>query len=373
MVDASVLTQREIDSLLTSGPSDEAADLTHPVFESKVSGLGKTVKRYDFRRPDKFSKEQLRTLQVMHETFARLAASSLSNQLRTNVEIKVSSIDQGLYEEYVDQLTSASFINVLRMAPLEGSIIVEFGQDLGFVVVDRLLGGAGALLTRSHEVTDIELQLLRGVGGTLAESVGEAWENLSAVQPTVTDVHQDIQMAALAPPTEVVIMVFMEVSVLDTVAGLSVCTPFSVLEPVLARLNAQVWVGTGGRVKKSSESQEHLRWQLERTPTSIRVELGSTDVSTADLARLQIGDVIRLDGVSSRVIPVRLGHVRKWYGRPGLSAGRVVVQLDDWSPEELMLTPPSDAPEANSPAELTDAPDAMVTPMLDESENSRAA
>lgn len=156
MVD--VLSQREIDNLLKGPPSGEPevevlAAMPHPRF----AGLGKTVKRYDFRRPDKFSKEQLRSLQAMHETFARLAASVLANQLRSNVEIRVSSIEQGLYEEYVAQIAGSSFLNVMRMAPLDGSTLIEYGQELGLVLVDRVLGGSGMVLEQAHEVTDIDV------------------------------------------------------------------------------------------------------------------------------------------------------------------------------------------------------------------------
>ncbi|MEE9277326.1 MAG: flagellar motor switch protein FliM [Dehalococcoidia bacterium] len=373
MAEASILSQQEIDDLLSGSPSEAAEALRTARPRSKIAGLTKAVKRYDFRRPDKFSKEQLRTLQAVHETFGRLAASSLSNQLRTNVEIKVSSIDQGLYEEYVEQIADASFINVVRMAPLEGSVVVEYGQDFGMLVVDRVLGGAGAPLERSHEITDIELQLLRGVGGALAANVGEAWENLASVQPTITDVFQDIQLAQLAPPTEVVIMVFLEVTVLNLVAGLSICTPFGVLEPILPRLNAQVWVGTGGRRNVTADSKQNLRSQIERTPTWVSARLGSTDVRAADLARLQVGDVIRLDGLRSRPVPVSVGGIRKWYGRPGVVAGRVAVQLERVAPEESPAPAPVDRLETPAAASLENAPAELVTPTLDESEDARAA
>ena len=372
MADTDNLSQREIDSLLKSGPTDAADQPTAPRPGSRLAGLAKTVKRYDFRRPDKFSKEHLCTLQAVHESFARLVASSLSNQLRTDVEMKVASIDQGLYEEYVEQTVGPVFVGLVRMAPLDGSIVIEFGQDLGLVIVDRLLGGPGALLEHGHEVTDIELELVRGFGGTLARNLGEAWENLAKVEPTISDMHQDIQQARLAPASEVVIMVFMEVTVVGVVGGMSICTPFSVLEPLLSRLTANVWVGTGGAKNVPAESRKKLQRQLERTPTSIGVELGSAAVRTADLAQLHVGDVIRLEGLATRPVAVSMGRIRKWYGRPGVVSGRVSVQLEEWAPAEAPN--PTSADEPGASAGPSEEPANLVPlPATQESEDARAA
>lgn len=297
-----MLTQREIDSLLNApvveGENREAA-ATPSLTASR--GYQKTVKQYDFRRPDKFSKEQLRSLQTLHENFARQAASILSNRLRCNVEMKLSSIDQGIYEEYVAQVVPPSFVQTLQMAPLGGSVVIEYGRDVGMVIFDRLLGGSGAAVNEAHEVTDVELQLLRGIATTLSEALQEAWSNLAAVQPEVTEVMEDIQLAQIAPPSEVVIAVMLEISVLDMVGALSVCTPFSVLEDVLPRLTAQAWVGTGRKLGRANVVED-LRAQIERATVPVSAEVGSTTVRAQDVAALSVGDVIRLDSPASRTI-----------------------------------------------------------------------
>ena len=374
MSDNTILSQREIDSLLSEVES--AAAPTTPEgragMPTSLRGLGKTVKRYDFRRPDKFSKEHLRTLQALHETFARLAASTLSNRLRCNAEIKVSSIDQGLYEEYVGQISAQSFLNVVQMAPLDGSVILEYGQDIGLIMVDRLLGGAGALLDRGHDVTDIEVQLLRNIGASLAAALGEAWGNLAETQPALSEIHQDIQMVQVAPSTEVVIMVFMELTLLDVVGGFSICTPFSVLEGVMARLNAQTWVGTGGRKIATASARRDLRLQIARTPVPLSAELGSVQVPARDIARLEVGDVIRLESGSHRAIPVRVSGVRKWIGHPGVVDGHVAIRIERWDPEELPSARgrTSDEPVGSPPEPI---PLPVQTSFAAEGEASRAA
>ncbi len=246
------------------------------------------------------------------------------------------------------QVASPAFVNIVRMTPLEGSILIEFGQNLGFVLIDRLLGGTGSLLERSHDVSDVDLQLLRNMGGMLAQAVSEAWENLTEVEPTIAEIHQDIQLAALAPSSEVVIMVFLEVTVLDVVAGLSVCTPFNVLEPVLPRLAAQVWAESSH--VSAASSRAGLREQLARTPTTIGAELGNAEVRAAEIAGLQIGDVIRLEQRTTRSIAVSVDHVRKWYGRPGLVDGHIAVELERWAPEELPSIEVEEAEGAPAPS-----------------------
>lgn len=189
------------------------------------------------------------------------------------------------------------------------------------------------------------------------------------MQPTVTDVLQDIQFVQLAPPSEVVIQVFMEVSVLDTVGGLSICTPFSVLEPVIPHLNAQAWAGSSTRRAESSAiAARHLRTQLERTPATLRAQLGSTDVATKELSRLRVGDVIVLDDVADRPIPICLGAHRKWLARPGLISGRVSIELMEWAPAEIAVTP-KDSTDQTAVA----AQEPAALPALEESEAARAA
>ena len=378
MSDDAVLTQREIDSLLNAAgaPAPAAAEGTAPdlgaLRRRPPSIMGKTIKRYDFRRPDKFSKEQLRSLQAMHETLARGIGTTLSSQLRSNVDIKVSSIDQGLYEEYAGNVPTPAYVHVFQMAPLDGSVILSLDHGLGMLVVDRLLGGQGQILDRPHETTDIELQLLHSVGHTLAEELANAWENLAHVQPALQEIHQDIQFAALAPPAEVVIMVLMEVTLLGTVSGLSVATPFSVLEPVMDRLNAQAWVGTRGRKQRAAAGRGHLQTQVQRTPTQLRVELGSATVRAAEIANLRIGDVIQLEGTPAQPVPVYLGRIRKWIGRPGLVGRRLAVELARWAPAEMPSTARKsqdrNAP-ADAPVDLTDlqpAPGLSPVPMQTE-------
>ena len=363
------LTQREIDTLLSGGPGEgERQPAKQPGGVWGERGFGKTVRRYDFRRPDKFSKEHLRSLQSLqslHETFARAAGTALTNQVRCNVEIKLSSIEQGLYEEYVGQVAGASFVHTLEMSPLDGSIVIQYGQDF-----DRLLGGAGAQLENGHEVTDVELHLLRGFAEMLAAAMGEAWSNLCPVTPSVADTQMDINLAQIAPPSEVVTTVLMEITLLDTVGVLSVCTPYSVLEGVLSRLSAQSWVGTGGRKQPGEIVGQLLRRQIERTRVPISADYGSASVRARDLARLEVGDVIRLDAPITHTVPVRVGGVRKWLARPGRSSGRMAVRIERWAPEEVAGVGQSAAGAGEG---TTPLPSPTTAEPAAESERNRAA
>ena len=185
---------------------------------------------------------------------------------------------------------------------------------------------------------------------------------------------EDIQLAQIAPPSEVVIAVMLEISVLDMVGALSVCTPFSVLEDVLPRLTAQAWVGTGRKLGRANVVED-LRAQIERATVPVSAEVGSTTVRAQDVAALSVGDVIRLDSPASRTIPVRVGAVRKWMARPGLSDGRVAVRIERWDVEEMASRPAPRREPVQPAAESSEAAQAAASPAVapEESEMSRAA
>src|SRR5215211_110975 len=167
------LAQWEIDALLNSLGNDEAAS------QANGSGVpsandGRNVKLYDFRRPDKFSKEHIRAIQNIHETFARVTASSLSSYLRSTTTVSLSSIEQVVYDEYIHQLSNPTLVNLVELQPLSGRIVVEMNMNLGLAMLDRMMGGPGQVAARP-ELTDIEMALLRSLGGTVSAGLRDGW------------------------------------------------------------------------------------------------------------------------------------------------------------------------------------------------------
>ena len=194
------LSQWEIDALLNSVGSE---DTTVPGASGAVGVLPtapeRSVKLYDFRRPDRFSKEHIRAIQNIHETFARVTASSLSSYLRSATTVSLSSIEQVVYDEYVHQLSNPTLVNLVELQPLSGRIVVEMNFNLGLAMLDRMMGGPGQANMRRTELTDIEMALLRSLGATISAGLKDGWTAVADLQPVLVEtvLNADLVQAAL--------------------------------------------------------------------------------------------------------------------------------------------------------------------------------
>ena len=332
MAENRALSQWEIDALLNQIPAAAGAA------EGTTGGLAPTlperafarvIKTYDFRRPDKFSKEQWATLQSMHEQFARLIGASFSSRLRTLVSVRLSSIDQGLYEEWQAQVPSQTVCYVLSMRPLSGNIVVEFNMDVASEVIDRLLGGTGVLIDRGRELGEVELGLLRSFGRAITHSLQEMWAQVQPVDPQVQDLGQDGSLIQVAAPTDVVLTVFFEVNVGNHLGAMSICIPYTVLEPIAAHLSAQVWITSGPRARISDAERQVMTSLLGRSTLDLAVSLGGVDIPTRTVVDLREGDTFVLETRVGRALDISIGGQTRFRGLPGLVGNRVSLQLSE--------------------------------------------
>lgn len=326
--DAKILSQWEIDALLKSLPAEDGEGSTLSPSRAAVR-LDRNVKPYDFRRPDKFSKDQIRTLLALHQGFARLVSTALSSQLRAVASVKLSSIDQSLYEEYVQQLPTPTVLYVITMDPMPGSILVEFSMDLAMVSIDRLLGGAGRLLDQPHEITDIEISLLRSLSRSFLSSLTEAWENVATIRPKLQDIAFGSQMVQVASTNDVCIVVLFEVHVGEVMGGMSICLPYVTLEGLLPKLTNQAILVSGQRRAPTRADREALQWNLKRAEVTLSVCLGTAEVTTRELLDLQAGDVLRLESSVNRPLDVMVTGQTKFRGRPGLVGNRLAIRISE--------------------------------------------
>ena len=203
---------------------------------------------YDFRRPDKFSKDQLRTLQMLHETFARISGSGLSAFLRDSISIDLISLEQVPYDEYLRSISSSAF-TVLSIPPLNGQAVLEIEFALIFTMLDKLLGGPGRAIDRSM-LTDIEQPLVRQIIERLFAALKTAWEGIVIINPCIEAIESSAQFVQIAPPTDIVISVVFEVRIGEFRGAMSLCMPYMVLKPITAKLSAQKWFGSGVRKQR---------------------------------------------------------------------------------------------------------------------------
>ncbi|HPK62718.1 MAG TPA: flagellar motor switch protein FliM, partial [Spirochaetota bacterium] len=204
-----VLSQDEIDQLLTAISTGEV-----DAEEMGKSTDQRKVKIYDFKRPDKFSKDQIRTISMIHETFARLTTTGLSAQLRALAHVHVASVDQLTYEEFIRSIPNPTTLAVIDMEPLKGNAVLEIDPSITFAIIEKLFGGksdSGPKISR--ELTEIESAVIEGVIVRILGNLREAWSNVIDLRPRLGRIEVNPQFAQIVPPSDMVVLVTLETKI----------------------------------------------------------------------------------------------------------------------------------------------------------------
>jgi len=317
-----VLSQDEIDQLLTaiSAGDVETEEAPKPAEQRKI-------KIYDFKRPDKFSKEQIRTVSIMHETFARLTTTSLSAQLRSLVQVHVASVDQLTYEEFIRSIPNPTTLAVINMDPLKGSAILEIDPAITFSIIDRLFGGKGESAKVSRDLTDIEQSVMEGIIVRVLGNMREAWSQVIDLRPRLGQIETNPQFAQIVPPTEMVVLVTLETKVGDVEGMMNFCIPYLTIEPIISKLSAQYWYSSVRR-GATTENLNILRERLATVEVSVVAEVGSMQLTVREVLALSVGDVIRLPNVrATDPMVLKIGNQPKFLCKPGVVGKKLAVQI----------------------------------------------
>ena len=321
-----VLSQDEIDQLLTAISSgDSETDEFKPVSDTRK------IKIYDFKRPDKFSKEQLRTVSNMHETFARLTTTSLSAQLRSLVHVHVASVDQLTYEEFIRSIPSPTTLAVVNMDPLKGNAVLEIDPSITFCMIDRLFGGRGVTANnnnnKSRDLTDIEQSVMEGIIVRVLANMREAWTQVIDLRPRLGQIETNPQFAQIVPPSEMVVLITLETKVGDEEGMLNFCIPYLTIEPIISKLSSQYWFSS---VRRSSTTQYlgTLKEKLASVDMDVVAEVGSINIPVRDVLSLRTGDIVRLSNTKvGDPLVLSVGNKKKFYCQPGVVGKKMAVQI----------------------------------------------
>ena len=318
-----VLSQDEIDQLLTAiSTGDSETDDFKPVSDTRK------IKIYDFKRPDKFSKEQLRTVSNMHETFARLTTTSLSAQLRSLVHVHVASVDQLTYEEFIRSIPTPTTLGVVNMDPLKGNAILEIDPTITFCMIDRLFGGRGVTSSnKNRDLTDIEQSVMEGIIVRILANMREAWTQVIDLRPRLGQIETNPQFAQIVPPTEMVVLITLETKVGDEEGMMNFCIPYLTIEPIISKLSSQFWFSS---VRRSSTTQYlgTLTEKLSSVDMETVAEIGSINLPVREVLALRIGDIIRLSNTKvGDPLTLSVGHKKKFYCQPGVVGKKMAVQV----------------------------------------------
>lgn len=326
MVPPDVMSQNEIDSLLqsiSSGSDD---------IDSIDSIEERAVKLYDFRRPDKFSKDQMRAIQMIHESFSRTLTTSLSTMVRSMVSVEVVAVDQLAYDEFIHSLVQPTVIGILEMYPLSGNAILEVNNQLTFTIIDRLLGGRGEPLRKPRDLTDIERTVMERVMMKMLEHLEESWSTVVDIRFRFETMESNPFFVQVCPGTDMVLLVTMKIQIGDIQGIMNFCIPYFVIEPLIDKLSSQQWFSSTGR--KSVEGvRESLIARLNEVSVPLTLELGHSVVSLGEVLQIQAGDYVRLDETVDYPLGLRVGNRVKFHSTPGVSnnnyAAQITAVLDD--------------------------------------------
>ncbi|SCW28302.1 flagellar motor switch protein FliM [Lachnospiraceae bacterium C10] len=315
-----VLSQSEIDNLLQALNSGEV-----DVEEMKKNNEN-TVKDYDFSRPSKFSKEHLRTLEIIFEHYGRLLSTNLPVYLRKNIQVEVMNSEAVTYMEFSNALSNPVLLGVVDYDPLKGNIIMEMANKLGFAIVDRMLGGEGEPLEKVRDFSEIELLIIERVMSSCVELLREPWLNVVDIHPRLNRIETNSQFAQIISPSEMIAIVTLNIRIGDVEGLMNVCLPYLTLEPVMDKLNTKFWY-SNMQDKTEEYFTDDIEALIRKANVPVTAVLGKSSISVSDFASLQRGDVIRLNRKVDDELDVYVGDICKFTALPGSIDKKYAVRV----------------------------------------------
>jgi len=313
---AEVLDQSEVDALLAAIDAGAVADAAQPE-QAYDPQLHKEVRTYDFKRPERVSKDQIRALEGIHEGFSRNLGASLSGFLRTIIEVRVATIEQLTYSEFIHSLPNPTNFNLLTAEPLEGQICLEISPLIIYPIIDRLLGGSNSeMFIPQRPLSMIELRLVKRITDRALQCLTEVWAALVEVKFELQEVESNPHLVQIVAPNEVVVVIGFEIKMGARVGTMSLCIPFNVIEPVMSKLATQGWVAY--RRKTSAEDRStDVAAALKKAEMELQAYLAETTITVGDLLALAPGDILQTDKPASADVVIQVEGRNKFCGRIG--------------------------------------------------------
>lgn len=289
----------------------------------------KSYKLYNFRRPDKFSKDNLRALRDIHREFSKAISLVLSGYLRMRVEIEIVSVDQLTYEEFIRSMPSPISVGVFEFEPLSGQILLGISFEVISCIVNRMLGGVGSIDTQTRELTDIEKALAKKIINIIIKSLEDAWNTIIPVSGKFISLDDNYQSIQVATAGEIVALLTFEVQISGKHFGLfSLCFPYPVLETVLGHLSTQHIFQTKGLVASNDEKMKMIS-KINTSNVDLRVQFGQCNITLDDFLQLTEGDIIKLDNKVQDDLIVKVNGEKKFFARPGTLKDKICVKITD--------------------------------------------
>lgn len=322
-----VLSQNEIDSLLQALSSGEL-DVDNMADKNE-----KQVKNYDFKRPAKFSKEHLRTLEIIFEQYSRLLSTNLPLYLRKNIQVNVASSETVIYSEFTNALSNPVILGIVDFQPLQGQIIMDMAVNLGFAMIDRMLGGQGNPLEKNRDFSEIEMTIIEKILVLSMQLMREPWKNVLEINPVLDRIETNPQFAQIISPNDMIAIVTLNMKIGEVEGFMNVCLPFFTLENIMDKLNTKYWFSTMQNAE-GEEYAEYIETMVRKVDMPVKAVLGKSKVAVSDIANLQVGDIIRLESRIDSEMEIYVGNIKKFTALPGASKESYAVRVTSVIREE---------------------------------------
>ncbi|MDR2547154.1 MAG: flagellar motor switch protein FliM [Lachnospiraceae bacterium] len=322
-----VLSQSEIDNLLAALSTGELD------VEAIQEPTTRQAKDYDFKRPAKFSKEHLRTLEIIYEHYGRLISTNLPVYLRKNIQVSVVSSETVTFSEFTNALSNPVILCIINFQPLVGNIIVELAANLGYAMLDRMLGGQGLPLEKPRDFSEIEMTIIEKLMIICMQLMRDPWKNVVDVNPIMERIETNPQFVQVISPNDMIAIVTMNIKIGDVESLMNICLPFFTLETVMDRLNTKFWF-SAMKEEYEEDFAEHVNALLKRVDVPIKAVLGRSSVKVNDFISLQAGDIIRLDSRVDSEMRVYVGNIEKFAALPGANRNNYAVRVTQVIREE---------------------------------------
>lgn len=320
---ADILSQEEVDLLLSAVSEGEIGEQAEEAEGEQELHLI----TYDFRRPERVSKEQLKGLQSLFEAFAREVSIIFPPYLRTVVRVDLTSIDQLTYDEFILSVARPTCLSIVNMSPLEGNAVLEMSPSMVFPIVDRVLGGKGMTLPEPRELTEIEDRIIQRIVMMMLDSLKRSWDQLIEFNLSVEQQESDPLIVQIVAGSEMVVLVGYEIHIGETVGTMNFCIPLLVLNPILDQISRQAHYSRRLAPDVAQIAQRAIARTVCRARVPLDAVLGHAYVSLQDMARLQVGDIIPLDTAARGPIMVEVGGCPRYFAQPGRRGEQSAVQL----------------------------------------------
>lgn len=323
-----VLSQNEIDNLLKAMSTGEL-----DVEDYKETVGERNIKDYNFARPSKFSKEHLRTLEIIFEHYSRLISTTLPAYLRTAVHVEVINSEAVSYSEFSNALANPVLLGIVNFSPLKGSVLMDFSVNIGYTIIDRMLGGKGKPLEKNRDFSEIERTILEKIFAVCINELREPWHNVIKLEPHLEKLETNSQFAQIISPNEMIALVTLNIKIGKIEGLMNICLPYICIEPIMDKLNTKYWFSTMQQ-KDNEDYKDIIESVISRAKIPIKVLLGKSNISVNDFVNLQKGDIIKLDSKIDKDLEVFVGNINKFTGKPGMYKDTNAVKIISVNREE---------------------------------------